>query len=249
MTEFPDMPFDPHAFDERLEAYLDGVMADDERTSFEAELTANPQLAAEVALQAQIDASLARTFPQVAASAAHIAAFEKHLGTALKDRKTATIKIRWPWLVGIASAAAAALVAFVVWDFDSRSAKLPHFAPTPLAQIYAKTVAEGFEPYYECRDDERFAETFELRQGVPLRLAKLPIGSMMKGLSYPGGLSRETTAMLCDVDGRTRDGVCGSRRPGSEDRSQRTAILTCMCSAKSATAWCSTKSRRSISRR
>jgi hypothetical protein len=154
-----------------------------------------------VALQARIDASLERAFPTVVAPSSHIAAFEKHLGTALNGHKAATLKIRWPWLVGIASAAAAACLAFALWNFDTPTGRAPHFAPTQLAQIYEQTVKEGFEPYYECRDDERFAETFELRQGIPLRLAKLPIGTMMKGLSYPGGLSRQTTAMLCDVDG------------------------------------------------
>src|SRR5262249_13346397 len=94
-----------------------------------------------------------------------------------------------------------ACLAFVIWNFDSRPGTVPHFEPVPLAQIYKQTVKAGFEPYYECRDDERFAETFESRQGIPLQLSNMPIGSMMKGLCYPGGLSRETTAMLCDVDG------------------------------------------------
>jgi hypothetical protein len=201
MTEFEDIPFDPHAFNERLEAYLDGVMADDERAAFVADLANNPQLADEVALQARLDASLVRAFPRVVAPAAHLAVFEKYLSSALDAGHPATIKFPWPWVAGMAAVAAAACLAFVTWNFNTQSGKAPYFAPVPLAQIYNKTVDEGFEPYYECRDDERFAKTFQLRQGVPLQLATLPTGSMMKGLSYPGGLSRETTAMLCDVNG------------------------------------------------
>jgi hypothetical protein len=196
MNEFEDMPFDP-----RLESYLDGVMAHDERAAFAAELATNPQLAAQVALQTRIDASLERAFPNVVASPSHIAAVEKQWGTAFANVESTTVKIPWPWLVGIASAAAAACLAFAIWNFDTQMGRAPHFQPAPVAEIYKKTVAEGFDPYYECRDDQRFAETFELRQGIPLHLAKLPLGSTMKGLSYPGGLSRETTAMLCQSDG------------------------------------------------
>lgn len=201
MTDFENTPFDPHAFDERLEAYLDGVMAHEDRVAFEAQLATNPRLAAEVALQTEIDASLERMFPLVAAPATHVAALERHADATVKSDGPATIKIRWPWLVGVAAAAAAACLAFAFWDYSAQDERAPHFAPGPLAQIYEKTVDEGFEPYYECRDDERFVDTFRRRQGIALGLEKLPLGSVMKGLSYPGGLSRETTAMLCDVEG------------------------------------------------
>jgi len=76
----------------------------------------------------------------------------------------------------------------------------PFFEPRPVAEIYTEIVEAGFEPYYECHDNERFQETFAMRQDVPLRLAQLPQNSRMLGLSYPGGLSRDTTAMLCEVD-------------------------------------------------
>jgi hypothetical protein len=201
MTEFEDIPYDKRPFDGKFEAYLDGVMAADERAAFEAEIAANPQLADEVALQARIDASLEHLFPSVVTPASHVVAMERHFDSAIKNTEPATIKIRWPWLVGITSVAAAACLAFAFWNFEPQSDRAPHFEPIPLAQIYKQTVAEGFEPYYECRDDQRFADTFEQRQGIPVHLAKLPLGSTMKGLSYPGGLSRETTAMLCEADG------------------------------------------------
>jgi hypothetical protein len=193
--------FESTSYDARLEAYLDGVMADEERALFELEIQQNSQLAAEVALQARVDAALQREFPVVAIPAAHLAAFEKHLATASEGTEIIATSIRWPWVAGLVAAAAACL-AFVLWNAEISSLHEPKFTPTPLAQVYLQTVAEGFEPYYECRDDKRFAETFELRQGIPLQLTDLPNGSMMKGLSYSGGLSRETTAMLCDVEGK-----------------------------------------------
>jgi hypothetical protein len=88
----------------------------------------------------------------------------------------------------------------VAWQFLGRPSTAPHFTPRSLVGIYHETIAKGFEPYYECRDDQRFAATFLQRQGQPLLLAQMPEGSSMLGLSYSGGLSRNTTAMLCRVD-------------------------------------------------
>src|SRR5690606_42083595 len=49
---------------------------------------------------------------------------------------------------------------------------------------------------------DRFAAVFDRRQGQPLKLLPLPKGIEMLGISYPGGLSRDSTAMLCRVDGQ-----------------------------------------------
>jgi hypothetical protein len=193
MSEFNDPPID-----ERLEAYLDGVMDESERAAFEAEIERDPRLAAEVALQARLDAALERQFPGVAASALHLAAVEKHFGSASPPiYKLSGSRALIPYAV----AAAVFLVAFSLWGPKWPSQREPVFTAIPLAQVYHQTVEDGFEPYYECHDDERFANTFAARQGIPLHLTEMPEGSMMKGLSYLGGLSRETTAMLCDVEG------------------------------------------------
>jgi hypothetical protein len=99
-------------------------------------------------------------------------------------------------------AAAASIAGIVaVLNLGDGQRQAPYFAPVPVARLYHEAVSNGFEPYYECRDDERFAAVFARRQGIPLRLNPMPAGSRMLGLSYPGGLSRHTTAMLCEVDG------------------------------------------------
>ena len=105
------------------------------------------------------------------------------------------------WIALLVTAAFIAWV-FVAWQlqFGGSGKDEPFFQSRPLVEIYQETIARGFKPYYECRDDERFAFTFELRQGQQLRLAELPKGRQMLGLSYSGGLSRDTTAMLCIVD-------------------------------------------------
>jgi hypothetical protein len=53
-----------------------------------------------------------------------------------------------------------------------------------------------------CEDDQEFADTFRERQGVPLRLAVLPVGTEMAGLDYLPALTNTTTAMLARVDGQ-----------------------------------------------
>jgi hypothetical protein len=194
MTEFNDPPMN-----DRLEAYLDGVIDEAERAAFEAEINRDPRLAAEVALQEKLDAALGRQFPVVSASALHVASMEKHF----ENVSPSIYKLSgWRALVPYAIAAAVFLIAFGLWGPRWLPInREPAFTAVPLAQVYHQTVKDGFEPYYECHDDNRFADTFAARQGMPLHLTEMPEGSMMKGLSYLGGLSRETTAMLCDVQG------------------------------------------------
>jgi hypothetical protein len=69
-------------------------------------------------------------------------------------------------------------------------------------EIYRSAIASGFEPTYDCREPDRFAATFSRRQGQPLRLLAMPPAMAMLGVAYTQGLSRDTTAMLCRVDGK-----------------------------------------------
>ncbi|MCA9187131.1 MAG: hypothetical protein KDA99_16000, partial [Planctomycetales bacterium] len=98
--------------------------------------------------------------------------------------------------------AVAAVLAWmaVFWHFFGRKADAPYFEQRSLALLYHESVDSGFEPYYDCHEPERFASTFQQRQGRPLRLAEMPDGTRMLGLSYPGGFTRNTTAILCEVD-------------------------------------------------
>ena len=152
----------------------------------------------------------------------------KHLADSLEDKTieeslrkqfqpaTPTVAEVERWLEPIAAApsrhdgtraalAAAVLAAVVVGVLLSgnwfRPNKVrPFFQSRALAEIYVETVEQGFKPYYLCDDEERFASTFKKRQDVALRLAQPPPKRSMAGLSYLGGLSRDTTAMLCFVE-------------------------------------------------
>ena len=104
------------------------------------------------------------------------------------------------WVAATLAAAAAigGVIASLTWQGPERDG--PLFVARPVAELYREAVAAGFEPTYECKEPERFAATFQSRQGQPLQLLAMPARMRMLGLAYTGGLSRNTTAMLCRID-------------------------------------------------
>lgn len=205
---------DPIDGDPRLEAYLDGLLSGAERAAFEAALRADPQLQRQVELQTRIDRSLLRQYQvevpsrdQLAAAIAGAGANSApltvprnaHVFAGAAKRAAVPTRRYWAAAALIAAAAVIAVVLAAPWDFGRL--REPHFAARPLADIYRQAVAAGFEPSYDCREPERFAAAFKSRQGQPMRLLAMPDGMQMLGLAYAGGLSRNTTAMLCRVDG------------------------------------------------
>ncbi|MCA9232046.1 MAG: hypothetical protein KDA57_15465 [Planctomycetales bacterium] len=190
---------------EQVDAYLDGLMRPEEREAFELRLREHPGVAKEIELQLRIDEGLKRNYPLEQVSEGRLA---EVLGATLaaSREETTLVQHRRPWsrakrasMVGLAAALAWVIVA---WQLGDGVFEAPYFQPQPVAMVYQEVVNRGFEPYYECREDDRFEATFLRRQGLALSLAAMPAGSEMLGLSFAGGLSRETTAMLCRVDGR-----------------------------------------------
>src|SRR5438128_378127 len=181
-----------------IDAYLDGLLTDQERDEFLREMGAGGQLQAEIELQSQIDASLAQVFaaPQV----------PEHLLQQLRESATAaqlTSHDRRRWLKTAALVAAATIVwATFGWYFFANRTEWRHYNPNlPLETIYEKCVADGFRPKWICEDKHEFASTFLARQGQALLLADMPPGTKMEGLTYCGGISRYTTTMLARIDG------------------------------------------------
>jgi hypothetical protein len=74
------------------------------------------------------------------------------------------------------------------------------FQRKPLEAIYGDLVARGFQPYYLCDDPKRFQETIQHRHGYSLALSDRG-NRLMLGISYPGGWTSETTAILFRLDG------------------------------------------------
>lgn len=191
MTE-PRNTDDPRDFD----AFLDGALSEPERQAWEERLDSDPNLRAEQGLQADIDQALGNLFSAAEPSAEHL----EQVASIAVRQLAAEVPARRHTRVWLAAAALLAGVSLAWWlNSGGFERGAPHFQPLPLAQIYQAAIDSGYEPYYECRDDDRFAAVFERRQGQSLQLRPLPEGTRMLGLSYPGGLSRDTTAMLCKV--------------------------------------------------
>jgi hypothetical protein len=190
---------------DQLDRFIDGLMSDIEAEEFLASCE-DPNLAiAEREMQSKIDESLRRTlgFDEVEKEAL-VRVAKRGILTSQPVRRSLVDSLRESRLFKLAIAASLLFIigisGWMIGGFGRNVS--PHFQSRSLAMIYNETTERGFRPYYNCEDDQRFADTFEFRQGTPLALAELPEGSRMLGLSYLGGISRNTTAMLAEVDGK-----------------------------------------------
>lgn len=207
------LPFDGDDFKaDQLERFIDGLMSDKEAEEF-LEMTDNAELAiAERDLQFKIDDALRRSFgfsdveKETLVRSAQLELLLSPPAGEVESQTTLSQlgSLRESPLFKLAIAASLLFAICIgTWMFGGFGRQItPHFNARPVAKIYNETVERGFRPYYNCEDDQRFADTFEFRQGIPLALADLPEGSRMLGLSYLGGISRDTTAMLAEVDGK-----------------------------------------------
>lgn len=187
---------------DQLEAYLDNLLTDEEAQLFLSKPENRQQLLDQQELQNKIDESIRLTFRFDPRSETQISqlADEFEIGKLTHHRKQRRQNL-------IRLAIAASLFVFagaVIWQVTKGwRVDEPFFQSKSLTRIYVETVDRGFKPYYECHDQKRFSDVFEKRQGLPLVLGELPQGSRMLGLSYLGGLSRHTTAMLCEVNDKS----------------------------------------------
>jgi anti-sigma-K factor RskA len=187
--------------DDQLERYLDGLLDDAQRAAFDEALRTDAGRRREIELQSRIDSSLARLF-RAEPPAQHRVTALLAAASGESKAKSAPIGLQKLWWSVAGLAAAAVLAWAVAGPLLQSKRRGTNFAARPLPDVYREAVANGFEPEYHCSEAERFADTFARRQGQPLKLLALPVGVRMMGLAYPGGLSRDTTAMLCRVDGK-----------------------------------------------
>jgi hypothetical protein len=190
----------PERDDKQKDAFFDHLLSDEDRQRFLQESGSRRELSADMELQTKIDASLRRTFHFDRPDREQISQLAR--GTELgKPPRQDRTRRQLAALVALA-AILLIMIGAGVWQYINNRQMEPAFQPQPLARIYEETVERGFKPYYLCDDPERFAEVFERRHGTRLGLAEMPAGSFMVGISFLGGFSRNTTAMLCEVDRR-----------------------------------------------
>ena len=190
---------------DQLDRFIDGLMSDTEAEAFLAKQE-NPNLAiAERDLQSKIDDSLRRSFSfDDVEKEALVRGAKRKVLTSQPVGRSKFDSLRESQLFRFAIAASLLFViGMSAWMMGGFSQQIQAIdGARQLAMIYSETTERGFRPYYNCEDEERFANTFDFRHGIPLALAELPQGSRMLGLSYTGGISRDTTAMLGKVDGK-----------------------------------------------
>ena len=195
-----------------LERFLDGQMDVGEVEQFLANYDPE-QLEKERALDSELQSSLKRMFARTSEEDELLielaASTAERIESTEKEPATIGVSSERPWVTKMlgnrlfqVAVAACLLIALTLnWTMFSSSGTGTVFEPRQLASLYKEIQAHGFRPYYNCEDPVRFANTFEKRQGQRLALAEMPEGVRMLGLSYLGGLTPDTTAMLGEVNG------------------------------------------------
>ena len=187
--------------DELFEKHLDGLPVASDRESLLAALRSQPERQRQERLQEEIDDSLRRLFDFEAPSSESIVASlenKDNVQPPLVSLVGSRHLSRYRFLALAAASLLFVATLSLLWPNGRRDDG--YSAARPLADLYRSAVESGFEPSYECHEPERFADTFERRQGKALKLLPMPAGSRMLGLAFTGGLSRNTTAMLAYVD-------------------------------------------------
>jgi len=190
-----------------LDLFLDDMLSEEERKEF-LKNHDPADLAKAQAVQNQIDASLRSLYhfePLDATQEKEVArkAFQETPAEKVSrapEPSRAPAASRRQFVAAVLAASLLAITASGLWWMNQGSND-PVFQNRPVASLYQETVSAGFRPYYNCEDDQRFSDTFEFRHGTALKLTEMPEGIRMLGLSYLGGISRGSTAMLGEVDG------------------------------------------------
>lgn len=190
--------------DNQLDRFLDGIMSQQEAAEFLE--SANPEeLEREQQLQSKIDESLKRLMSGMEIDEEQVSKqFLATEGTAVSTRRSVEqlSSNRRNWIQLAVAASLLVAVGLGVW-MNSGSSKIiePVFPVRALTDVYAEKVGNGFRPYYICDDPKRFADTFVAKVDIALALSAMPDDRKMLGLSYLGGISRNTVAMISEVQG------------------------------------------------
>ena len=206
---------DPNEQLDELEMYLDGMLPESDREAF-LEKCDHEQLKQAQATQNQIDDSLRAMFQfdpleseqvqeltRKAFESDSSVSGEEKLSPIVTPKENESSSAGRRMVIAVLAASILGIVGGGMWLMNGDSRVDPYFEKQSVALLYQRTVEAGFQPYYNCKDPQRFKNTFEFRLGKKMQLAEaeMPEGTRMLGLSYLGGTSRDGTAMLGEVDG------------------------------------------------
>ncbi len=173
-----------------IDAYLDGLLDEDDRRALERRMEAEPALREAAELQRRIDEALCRSF-----------GVETAPRMAAPKPKPRVARRVWAYAAAAAIVFAAAVVVLI--QSLQGPATQPWKARPPaesFASAYQQELDAGFTPGWVCETDQEFADTFDRYLGQPLVLTAAP-GVEALGLSLKPVQSRRTMAVLARVDG------------------------------------------------
>jgi hypothetical protein len=183
---------------ERLDAYLDGLMSVEERATFEREIATDPALQAEISLQHEINSSLRRLFVPPARV--------PELRSAPHARPAPVQRRNWMFgNIGVRHVAAAVIglvgLAWALWSVTSPPDRTPPGHPEfkTIAQAYLDEVASGYRESWRCRDTREFATYVWRHVGAGLAFANLPPTVQALGLDGCYCISPNTVYLLTKV--------------------------------------------------
>lgn len=186
MSRYMDNP------EQLIDAYVDGVLNEEDRAAFEDAMRQRPELAAEVELQAAIDTSMKRMFDPGDAGKGE--EMQGHLAGRIGAKV-------------FALAAAIVIVGVVAWMYvgsggggGGRSRRPVKIAMTPV-EVYAAEVDAGFVPEEVCTTPEAFEDWIDDRYGQLLRPEARERVELV-GWSYTDVLSPYSALLLARVEGR-----------------------------------------------
>jgi hypothetical protein len=184
-----------------IDRYLDGLLSEAERSAFEQRLAIEPELRAQVELQARINGSLSRSFV--------IPAAEQVMGPVRKSPPRHESASRWsiPNVLRSRWVAVAASLLLVLGVWSAWRATRPRHVEDypaqvawyPMETIYRMETRKGFNPQWVCSTERELATTYWLQLNQPLAVP-IPPEKKGWGLSYYNTLSPKTVALLAKVN-------------------------------------------------
>lgn len=208
----------PNDRDHLIEQYLDGQLAGERLAAFEARLRAEPDLAAEVQRQREIEDSMRRRMALPSAAVvqeiltrlgegpARLAEAANQPDIAAIAGKVAPVARAVPFTRWLAAAALIAITIGGLWtawiQWQSGSSGVSSMLLDPVA-YYKRKTETGFQPVWKCDTDHEFAKFFVDRYGQPVLLRPMPKDVTCAGIDYTTVLSGDTASLLIN-DGSNR---------------------------------------------
>jgi hypothetical protein len=197
----PTPPNPPTNFHELLDAYFDGTLSPADLARFDEALLTDASLREAVALQREIDASLARlyTYPGMRELPAPVPVTETTSTTTNPAIPGSWLLKRSTWLGAIAASLLAAAV-FVYWP-------RAEFTLIPAERVYQRTLATGWNPAFICETDEEFVRVVAERFGQGLLIPSATTGVVLNGWAYSDDyagspISPQTMILMAHAEGQ-----------------------------------------------